>query len=318
MFTQLQYTASGRLGRFLKYIFCAAVLVIACLDPRFPAAAFDSFAASAVLNNAAGTTIVSDVIQETNLIDPIPPNTAFTSFIGGGNFRADAYVDTNAIIGVAAGMTNRVDKLTSSASFSLDIENPSPGPRRMDLGFLIFPGLLRLTGRNAEVSFNISVSVIGNVITDANGGIPRFEAGGTLRTDASNATTWTNLPFSDNIGLPPDGPSTGLVSIPLRAPTLTSYFGPNAKGNISYTMSVTIDATAAAAGGGFLEIAHANVSDPLMPGMTDAIESITFLEVPEPATAGLAIVAMVAVMAARLSVRRRVRRSPCAAPSGTA
>jgi hypothetical protein len=244
------------------------------------------------------------------LINPIPPNTAFTSFIGGGNFRADAYVDTGAVIGVAAGMSNRLDKLTSSASFSLDIENASPFPRRMDLGFLIFPGQLRLVARNAEVSVNISVSVLGNTIEDSNGFPPRFTAGGTLRTDESNVTTWTNLLNGENIGLPPDGPNSGLVNIPLRAPTLTSYFGPNAKGNISYSMSVTIDATFAAGGRGFLETAHANVSDPLMPGITDAIESITSIEVPEPATAGLALVAMAAVMAAKLCACRRVRRMP--------
>ena len=66
-------------------------------------------------------------------------------------------------------MTNRRDKLTSSASFSLDIENPSPCPRRMDLGFLIFPGQLRLVAENAEASVNISVSVVGDVIADGNG-----------------------------------------------------------------------------------------------------------------------------------------------------
>jgi hypothetical protein len=286
-------------------IVCAAVFVIANLASRCPVAAFDSFSAATGLNNAAGATIVSDIVQESNLIDPIPPNTAFTSFIGGGSFSANAYVDTNAIIGVAAGMSNRLDKLTSSASFSIDIENTSPFPRRMDLGFLIFPGQLNLIARNAEASFNIEVSVVGNDIDDANGFPPRFTAGGTLQTDASNVTTWTNLPFSANIGLPPDGPNSGFVNIPLRAPTLTSYFGPNAQGNIIYTMSVTIDATAAAAGGGFLEIAQANVSDPLMPGMTDAIESITFFEVPEPATVGLAIVAMVVWVAARLRICRR-------------
>jgi hypothetical protein len=164
----------------------------------------------------------------------------------------------------------------------------------MDLGFLIFPGNLRLIGSNAEISFNISVSVIGNVITDADGGIPRFNAGGTLRSDSSGVTTWTNLPGGENIGMPPDGPSSGIVNIPLRAPTLTAFFGPNAEGNIRYDMSVTIDATAAAAGGGFLEFASANVSDPLMPPTSPAIESITFSEIPEPASAGLTLVALVA------------------------
>ena len=273
-----------------------AILVLAALLPTAPAEAFNSFHTFTGLEVAAGTAIVSDIDEGTDLIDPIPPNTAFTSFIGGGNFRADAYVDTNAIIGVAAGMTNRRDKLTSSASFSLDIENPSPFPRRMDLGFLIFPGSLRLVALNAEVSFNISVSVIGNVITDADGLIPRFEASGMLRTDASG-TTWTNLPFSDDIGLPPSGPSTGFIAIPLSAQTLTAFFGPSAEGNIQYNMSVVIDATDAATNGGFLEIANANVSDPLMPGASDVIESITFSEIPEPATVGLVLIAMVALTA---------------------
>jgi hypothetical protein len=269
--------------------------VIASFGPAGPVAAFNSFAAFTSLEDAAGMTIVSDIDEGTDVIDPIPPNTAFTSFIGGGNFNADAYVDTNAIIAVEAGMTNRRDKLTSSASFSLDIENTSPFPRRMNLGFLIFPGSLRLIASNAEVSFNISVSVIGNVITDANGGIPRFDAGGTLATDSSGVTTWTNLPGGENIGLPPDGPNSGIVNIPLRAPTLTAFFGPNAEGNIRYDMSVTIDASAA--GGGFLELAMANVSDPLMPPTSAAIESITFSEIPEPASAGLALLALVALQA---------------------
>jgi hypothetical protein len=271
------------------------------LAPAGTAAAFNSFSAFTSLEDAAGMTLVSDIDEGTDLIDPIPPNTAFTSVIGGGSFDADAYVDTNAIIGVEAGMTNRRDKLTSSASFSLDIENPSPFPRRMDLGFLIFPGGLRLIASNAEISFNISVSVIGNVITDANGGIPRFDAGGTLATDSSGVTTWTNLPGGENIGMPPDGPNSGIVNIPLRAPTLTAFFGPNAEGNIRYDMSVTIDASAA--GGGFLELAMANVSDPLMPPTSPAIESITFSEVPEPASAALAFVALIAWQA--LCPRRR-------------
>jgi hypothetical protein len=287
---------------------CTAALLIAGLWPGGPATAFNSFHTFTSLEDAAGTTILSDIDDGSDLIDPIPPNTAFTSFIGGGNFRADAYVDANAIIGVEAGMGNRLDKLTSSASFSLDIENPSPGPRRMDLGFLIFPGQLRLIARNAEVSFNISVSVVGNVITDADGLVPRFEAGGTLRTDASNVTSWTNVAFSDDIGMPPDGPSSGLINIPLSAPTLTAFFGPNAEGNIQYNMSVTIDATAAAAGGGFLETANANVSDPLMPPMSEAIQSITFSEIPEPASAGLAFLAIVALQAVNLRGGRPVRR----------
>jgi hypothetical protein len=287
--------AGDRSGRILTRALFAAILVIASFGPAGPVAAFNSFAAFTSLEDAAGMTIVSDIDEGTDVIDPIPPNTAFTSFIGGGNFNADAYVDTNAIIAVEAGMTNRRDKLTSSASFSLDIENTSPFPRRMDLGFLIFPGSLRLIASNAEVSFNISVSVIGNVITDANGGIPRFDAGGTLATDSSGVTTWTNLPGGENIGLPPDGPNSGIVNIPLRAPTLTAFFGPNAEGNIRYDMSVTIDASAA--GGGFLELAMANVSDPLMPPTSAAIESITFSEIPEPASAGLALLALVALQA---------------------
>jgi hypothetical protein len=286
--------------------YCAALVAIAGLGPGDPAAAFNSFSAFTRLEDAAGTTIVSDIDEGTDLIDPIPPNTAFTSSIGGGTFDADAYVDTNAIIGVAAGMTNRRDKLTSSASFSLDIANPSPFPRRMDLGFLIFGGSLRLIASNAEISVNISVSVIGNVIEDADGGIPRFDAGGTLRTDSSGVTTWTNLPGGENIGLPPDGPNFGIVNIPLRAPTLTAFFGPNAEGNIRYDMSVTIDSSAA--GGGFLEFAMANVSDPLMPTTSPAIESITFSEIPEPASAALALLGIVALAVA--STRHR-RQTPC-------
>jgi hypothetical protein len=287
-------------GRFLMRGLCSAIFVIAALRPGGPAAAFNSFHTFTSLEDSAGTIIVSDVDEGTDLIDPIAPNTAFTSFIGGGNFKADAYVDTNAIIAVEAGMTNRRDKLTSSASFSLDIENPSPAPRRMDLGFLIFPGQLRLIANNAEVSFDISVSVVGDVIQDADGLIPRFEAGGTLATDASGVTTWTA--FGEDINLPPSGPSTGTINIPLSAPTLTAFFGGNAKGNIRYDMSVTIDATDAVAGGGFLEFATANFSDPLMPGMSEAIQSITFSEIPEPATAGLAHLGLAAAVGSR---RRR-------------
>lgn len=300
-------SAGGRSGRLLVRPLCAAIFVLAALRPGGPAAAFNSFHAFTSLRDAAGNTIVSDVDEGSDLIDPIPPNTAFTSFIGGGNFNADAYVDTNAIIGVEAGMTNRRDKLTSSASFSLDIENPSPSPRRMDLGFLIFPGQLRLVASNAEVSVNISVSVIGNVIEDADGLIPRFEAGGTLRTDESGVTTWTLLPSGDDINLPPSGPSNGTINIPLSAPTLTAYFGGNAKGNIQYNMSVTIDATAAVAGGGFLELAIANISDPLMPGTEDVIRSTTFSEIPEPASAGLTLLAMAALTA---SSPRGPRQTP--------
>jgi hypothetical protein len=296
--------AGGRSGHCLMRTFCAAILLITGLRPGGAALAFNSFHAFTSLQDAAGMTIVSDIDEGSDLIDPIPPNTAFTSFIGGGNFNADAYVDTNAIIGVEAGMTNRRDKLTSSASFSLDIENPSPSPRRMDLGFLIFPGQLRLVASNAEVSVNISVSVIGNVIEDVDGLIPRFEAGGTLATDASGVTTWTLLPSGDDINLPPSGPSDGTINIPLSAPTLTAYFGGNAKGNIQYNMSVTIDATAAVAGGGFLEFATANVSDPLMPGMTDAIQSIAFTEIPEPASAWLAFLALIAFAAVSPRPRR--------------
>jgi hypothetical protein len=72
-------------------------------------------------------------------------------------------------------------------------------------------------------------------------------------------------------------------------------------------MSVTIDATAAAMGGGFLEIAHANVSDPLTPPMTDAIQSIEFVEVPEPASVGLGLLAMVGLLTAGMRVRRQAR-----------
>jgi len=301
-------SAGGRSGRFVMRSHFWAIFVLAAFLPGGPAAAFNSFHAFASLVDASGNTIVSDVDEGTDLIDPIPPNMAFTSFIGGGNFNADAYVDTNAIIGVEAGMTNRRDKLTSSASFSLDIENPSPGPRRMDLGFLIFPGQLRLVAANAEVSVDISVSVVGNVIEDEDGLIPRFEAGGTLRTDASGVTTWTLLPSGDDINLPPSGPSDGTINIPLSAPTLTAYFGGNAKGNIQYNMSVTIDATDAAAGGGFLEFATANVSDPLMPGTSDVIQSITFSEVPEPASAGLVFLALVVLKVANRRGRRQISK----------
>ena len=79
-------------------------------------------------------------------------------------------------------------------------------------------------------------------------------------------------------------------------------------------MSVTIDATASAAGGGFLEFATANVSDPLMPPTTDAIQSIEFVEVPEPATTVLAFLAMVGVAAGwrlRLAVAANCLRLRC-------
>ncbi len=307
-------SAGGRSGRFLTCTLWSVIFVLGALRPAGPAAAFNSFNAFTILEDASGTTIVSDRDEGTDLIDPIAPNTAFTSFIGGGNFNADAYVDTNAIIGVEAGMTNRRDKLTSSASFSLDIENTFPAPRRMDLGFLIFPGQLRLVAANAEVSVNIEVSVVGDVIEDGDGLIPRFEAGGTLRTDASGVATWTNLPFGDDIGLPPDGPNSGTVNIPLRAPTLTAFFGANAKGNIQYDMSVTIDATDAVAGGGFLEFATANVSDPLMPPMTDAIQSITFSEIPEPASAGLALLAMIGLNCAETASSPEVTTAEPARP----
>ena len=301
-------SADARWGRFPWRAVWAAIFVTAALRPNGPAAAFNSFNAITSLEDAAGVTIVSDIDQATDLIDPIPPDTAFTSFLGGSSFNANAFVDTNAVIGVAAGMSNRFERLESTASFSLDIENPSPFPRRMNLGFLIFPGMLRLDARNAEVSFEISVSVLGDVIEDADGLVPRFEAGGTLATNASSVTTWTNLQFGDDIGMPPNGPSSNMVEIPLSAPTLTAFFGPNAKGNIIYNMSLTIDATAAAAGGGFLEGAFANVSDPLMPPMSGAIQSITFSEIPEPASAGLALLALVAWTAARPCGRRQTPR----------
>jgi hypothetical protein len=51
------------------------------------------------------------------------------------------------------------------------------------------------------------------------------------------------------------------------------------------------------------------VSDPLTPPMSEAIQSITFSEVPEPATAGLAVLAMVALTAARLNARRQTARA---------
>ncbi|HEX2476867.1 MAG TPA: hypothetical protein VHK01_19085 [Lacipirellulaceae bacterium] len=279
--------------------FFAAILLTASPGLVSPAAAFNNFVAVSSLQDASGMTLVVDRDEGSDFSNPLPPNTAFTSFIGGGDFSAHGYVDTNAVIAVDAGMVNRLAKLSSRASFSLDIENPSSRPRRMNLGFLIFPGRLRLIASNAEASFRILVTVVGGDIEGPNGFPPRFEAGGTLATDANGVTTWTNLPFSANIGLPPDGPSSELINIPLRAPTLTAFFGPNARGLIQYDMSVTIDSTDAAAGGGFLEIAEANVSDPLMPPMNDAIQSITFSEVPEPGTAGLALLAIVALNTAR-------------------
>jgi hypothetical protein len=302
-------SASSGSDRVVKRNLFAAILLTASLGLVSPAAAFNNFVAVSSLQNAAGMTVVVDRDEGSDFSSPLPPNTAFTSFIGGGDFSAHGYVDTNAVIAVDAGMVNRLAKLTSTASFSLDIENPSSRPRRMDLGFLIFPGRLRLIASNAEVNFDITVTVVGGDIEGPNGFPPRFDAGGTLRTDANGVTTWTNLPFSANIGLPPDGPSSELINIPLRAPTLTAFFGPNAKGLIQYDMSVTIDSTDAAAGGGFLEIAEANVSDPLTPPMSEAIQSITFSEVPEPATAGLAVLAMVALTAARLNARRQTARA---------
>ena len=89
-------SAGVRSGRFLKRSLCAAILVLAAFRPGGPVAAFNSFNAFTSLEDAAGMTIVSDRDEGSDLIDPIPPNTAFTSFIGGGNFNADAYVDTNA------------------------------------------------------------------------------------------------------------------------------------------------------------------------------------------------------------------------------
>jgi hypothetical protein len=53
------------------------------------------------------------------------------------------------------------------------------------------------------------------------------------------------------------------------------------------------------------EFATANVSDPLMPGMTNAIQSITFSEIPEPASAGLALLAIVVLLAAKPRHKRR-------------
>ena len=292
-------SAGARWARIPRHTLGAAILVLAGVRPVGPAVAFNVFRTETFLENAAGTPILLDSDNGSDLFTPIPPNTAFTSFIGGGNFRADAYVDTNALIGVEAGMSNRLDRLTSNASFLLDIENPSPSPRRLDLGFLIFPGRLRLVAQNAEVSFDLIVSVAGVGIVDANGSPPTFRAGGTLRTDASGVTTWTNLAGGDDIGLPPNGPSPTIVNIPLSAPTLTAFFEPHAMGSISYGMNVTIDATAAAMGGGYLEFAAANIADPLMPGMTDAIESVTFSEIPEPASSALALLALAALTTTR-------------------
>jgi hypothetical protein len=176
---------SSRWGRRLTRNFCVAAIVVVALWPAGPAAGFNSFVSVTTLQNSAGTTIVTDRDEGSDVTNPLPPNTAFTAFIGGGSFQADAYVDTNAVIAVAAGMSNRLDRLTSRASFSLDIENSSSRPRRMDLGFLIFPGELRLIARNAEASFDITVTVVGGDIEGPNGFPPRFDAGGTLRTDAA-------------------------------------------------------------------------------------------------------------------------------------
>ena len=76
-------SASSRWGRRLVCIFCAAIFVLVALLPADPAAGFDSFNAFTSLEDAAGIVILSDRDEGTNLIDPIPPNTAFTSFIGG-------------------------------------------------------------------------------------------------------------------------------------------------------------------------------------------------------------------------------------------
>ncbi|HEY3395908.1 MAG TPA: hypothetical protein VGK58_24610 [Lacipirellulaceae bacterium] len=65
--------------------------------------------------------------------------------------------------------------------------------------------------------------------------------------DASGITTWTAL--GDDINLPPSGPSSGTINIPLSASTRTAFFESNAKGNVLYNMSVTIDATLGAVSG---------------------------------------------------------------------
>jgi hypothetical protein len=82
-----------------------------------------------------------------------------------------------------------------------------------------------------------------------------------------------------------------------------------AAGFESFAAFTTLENAAAATGGGFLEIANANVSDPLMPPMTDAIQSITFSGIPEPTSAALALVAMLGLLATILRVRRQTRRT---------
>jgi hypothetical protein len=113
------------------------------------------------------------------------------------------------------------------------LRTPSPFPRRMDLGFLIFPGQLRLVAQNAEVSVNISVSVIGNTIEGANGFPPRFDAGGTLETNSSGVTTWTNLSGGEDIGLPPDGTQFGNNQHPVAGADAQRFFRTECEGQCS-------------------------------------------------------------------------------------
>ncbi len=150
MNVQHQFAKTSISGRKPARIFCAAIFVLAALWPGGPAAAFNSFNALTQLESASGVVIVSDRDEGTDLIDPIPPNTAFTSFIGGDNFaRMPTSIPTRSSAWKQA-LRNRLDKLTSSASFSLDNENPFARPQRMNLGFLIFPGQLQLIAQECR------------------------------------------------------------------------------------------------------------------------------------------------------------------------
>jgi hypothetical protein len=266
------------------------------------AAAFNVLASSTRLTDAAGATIVADEKNITDLIDPIPPGTSLPTFITGSAFRANAFVNDFGVVGVSTEMLNRPDVLTSRASFSFDVENTSTFARRLDLSFLIYPGEIFLVAANAKASFTIDVGVFGPGISGVNEPFATFFTGGTLSADAMGQRTWTNDIGAEDIGMPANGPFVEpTLEIPLAAPSLAALLEPGASGSISYDMELTIDATGIA-GGGYLEIARARVSDPLQPPATGAITEMTFTDVPEPA--GLTMLAAAAVA---LSPRRRAR-----------